>query len=101
MNNLSHKQSCKSKLFFFVYINHYYLIFLAQFKINYHLCTSYQSETKKYNMKLSPALEKRYTGEHFTAPDAQRLAEFIAWGPVVFQVSRLMMKFGILDMLLD
>ena len=52
-------------------------------------------------MKLSPALEKRYTGEHFTAPDAQRLAEFIAWGPVVFQVSRLMMKFGILDMLRD
>jgi hypothetical protein len=36
-----------------------------------------------------------------SAPEAQRLAEFIAWGPVVFQVSRLMMKFGILDMLRD
>lgn len=52
-------------------------------------------------MKLSPALEKRYTSEHSSAQDAQRLAEFIAWGPAVFQVSRLMVKFGILDMLRD
>ena len=36
-----------------------------------------------------------------SAPDAQRLAEFIAWGPVIFQVSRLMLKFGILDLLRD
>lgn len=48
-------------------------------------------------MHLSPALEKKYTREHLSAPDAQRLAEFIAWGPMVFQVSRLMIKFGILD----
>lgn len=34
-----------------------------------------------------------------SARDAQRLAEFIAWGPVVFQASRLMIKFGILEML--
>lgn len=29
------------------------------------------------------------------------MAEFIAWGPVVFQSSRLMLKFGILDLLRD
>ena len=29
------------------------------------------------------------------------MAEFIAWGPVVFQASRLMLKFGILDLLRD
>lgn len=36
-----------------------------------------------------------------SAREAQRMAEFIAWGPVVFQASRLMIKFGILDMLRD
>jgi len=51
-------------------------------------------------MNLSSAL-KCYTEEHLSARDAQRLAEFIAWGPVVFQVGRLMLKFGILDMLRD
>ncbi len=52
-------------------------------------------------MNLFPALEKRYTRETLSAREAQRLAEFIAFGPVVFQVSRLMIKFGILDMLRD
>lgn len=52
-------------------------------------------------MKLTPALEKRYSRDQLSAREAQRLAEFIAWGPVVFQVSRLMVKFGILDMLRD
>lgn len=52
-------------------------------------------------MNLSPALLQRYTQEQLTAREAQRLAEFIAWGPVVFQVSRLMVKFGILDLLRD
>lgn len=50
---------------------------------------------------LSPALKKAYTEERLSAPDAQRMAEFIAWGPVVFQVSRLMLKWGILDILRD
>jgi len=50
---------------------------------------------------LSPALMKAYTEERLSALDAQRKAEFIAWGPVVFQVSRLMLKWGILDMLRD
>ena len=50
-------------------------------------------------MYLSPALEKRYTREQHSAREAQRLAEFIAWGPMIFQVSRLMLKFGILELL--
>ena len=52
-------------------------------------------------MNLFPDLERRYTSERLSAREAQRLAEFIAWGPVVFQVSRLMVKFGILDLLRD
>lgn len=35
------------------------------------------------------------------ASESQRLAEYIAFGPIVFQVSRLMLKFGILEMLRD
>ena len=52
-------------------------------------------------MELFPDLKKRYTEELLSAREAQRLAEFIAWGPVVFQVSRLMVKWGILDLLRD
>lgn len=52
-------------------------------------------------MKLFPALQKAYTEEHQSAREAQRLAEFIAFGPMVFQASRLMVKFGIMDMLRD
>jgi len=52
-------------------------------------------------MNLFPDLKRRYTSEQLTAREAQRQAEFIAWGPIVFQVSRLMLKFGILDMLRD
>ena len=52
-------------------------------------------------MNLSPALKKRYTDEQLSAREAQRLAEFIAWGPIVFQASRLMVKWGILDLLRD
>ena len=52
-------------------------------------------------MKLFPALEKRYSSERQTAIEAQRLAHEIAFGPIVFQVTRLMVKFGILQMLLD
>jgi len=52
-------------------------------------------------MNLSSALNKQYTKEQLSAREAQRLAEFIAWGPVVFQASRLMVKWGILDLLRD
>ena len=52
-------------------------------------------------MNLFPALENKYTKEFLSAQEAQRLAEFIAWGPVVFQVSRIMLKWGILDIIRD
>ena len=52
-------------------------------------------------MDLFPDLKKHYTKEKLSARDAQRQAEFIAWGPVVFQASRLMVKFGIFDLLRD
>lgn len=50
-------------------------------------------------MHLFPSLEKVYTQDRLSARDAQRLAEFIAFGPIVFQVSRLMLKTGILEQL--
>ena len=50
-------------------------------------------------MKLTPALEKVYGKEQKTALEAQRLAQEIAFAPMVFQVSRLMIKFGILEYL--
>jgi hypothetical protein len=52
-------------------------------------------------MKLFPALEKKYSKESMSAMDAQRLAHEISFGPIVFQVSRLMVKFGILQLLVD
>ena len=52
-------------------------------------------------MNLFPSLEKRYTKEQLSAIEAQRLAQEIAFGPVVFQVSRLMIKFGILKQLAE
>ena len=50
-------------------------------------------------MNLFPELEKKYTKEQLSAREAQRLAEFIAFGPVIFQTARIMVKFGILEML--
>ena len=52
-------------------------------------------------MNLFPPIADAYTREHLSAREAQRQAELIAWGPIVFQVSRLMVKFGILDLLRD
>ena len=43
-------------------------------------------------MNLTPDLEKRYTTEQQTALEAQRLAQQIAFAPIAFQVSRLMVK---------
>ena len=50
-------------------------------------------------MKLTPSLERIYTHEKQKAIDAQHKAQEIAFAPVVFQVSRLMLKFGILEYL--
>ncbi|MDR0700062.1 MAG: methyltransferase domain-containing protein [Tannerella sp.] len=52
-------------------------------------------------MKMFPALEKKYTKEQMKVLEAQRYAHEIAFAPVTFQVSRLMVKFGILRLLSD
>lgn len=52
-------------------------------------------------MHLSKALLDKYTSEQLSARDAQRLAEFIAFSPMVFQVSRVMVEKGVLDALRD
>lgn len=50
-------------------------------------------------MNLFPELQKRYTKETLNAREAQRLAEFIAFGPVIFQTARIMLKLGIMEMI--
>lgn len=52
-------------------------------------------------MELFPELERRYTKEPCDLREAQRMANLISFAPVVFQVTRLMRKFGILDLLRD
>lgn len=52
-------------------------------------------------MKLESPQREVYTKERLRAREAQREAEEIAFGPIVFQVSRLMVKWGILQALLD
>ena len=51
-------------------------------------------------MHLSPSLSV-YTKEQLNARTAQRLAEFISFGPIVFQASRLLVETGILEALRD
>ncbi len=50
-------------------------------------------------MKLTQPLADVYCKEQKSALEAQRLAQEIAFAPMVFQVSRLMVKFGILEFL--
>lgn len=50
-------------------------------------------------MRLTKPLSERYCKEQMNAAQAQRHAQEIAFAPVVFQVSRLMVKFGILEYL--
>ena len=50
-------------------------------------------------MTLPSPQKEIYAKERFSATKAQRLAQEIAFGPIVFQVSRLMMKFGIFELL--
>lgn len=50
-------------------------------------------------MNLFPDLKKKYTKETLNAREAQRLAEFIAFGPAIFQTARIMLKLGIMDCL--
>ena len=50
-------------------------------------------------MTLTEQLQKQYTEEQYSAQEAQLLAHLISWGPVVFQVARLLNKYGILQLL--
>ena len=50
-------------------------------------------------MKMTPLVAKQYTQEQLSAQEAQHLAHEIAFAPIVFQVSRLMVKLGILEAL--
>ncbi|SCD21582.1 O-methyltransferase [Proteiniphilum saccharofermentans] len=52
-------------------------------------------------MKLEAPLKQAYESDHLTASEAQRMAHLIAFAPVVFQVARLMHKFGIFSLLRD
>jgi ubiquinone/menaquinone biosynthesis C-methylase UbiE len=52
-------------------------------------------------MNLFPNIEKAYTKDRLPAREAQRLAQFITFGPIVFHASRLMLKLGILEALRD
>ncbi len=52
-------------------------------------------------MKLPSPQKEIYSKERMTALQAQRFAQEIAFGPIVFQVSRLMVKFGIFKLLDD
>ena len=49
---------------------------------------------------MTPALEKAYLNDPLSAREAQRRAEWIAFGPVIFQASRIMVKWGILEWML-
>lgn len=50
-------------------------------------------------MHLFENLKKAFSKEAFNAQQAQELAHLYSWGPVIFQVCRLMIKYGILEML--
>ena len=52
-------------------------------------------------MTLSPGLKSQYSKEQFSAAQAQELAHIYSFGPVVFQVARLLGKYGILQLLGD
>jgi SAM-dependent methyltransferase len=50
-------------------------------------------------MHLFDKLKKAFSRERYTAQQAQEMAHIYSWGPVIFQVCRLMNKYGILEML--
>ena len=52
-------------------------------------------------MYLTETLKKQYTDDRLSAYEAQRLAQIYAFGPMMFQVARLMVKWGVFEMLND
>lgn len=52
-------------------------------------------------MNLNKSLNDNYTKDSLSAYDAQKLAQIIAFGPIVFQTARIMIKWRIFEMLAD
>ena len=50
-------------------------------------------------MHLFDNLRKAFSREPYNAQQAQEMAHLYSWGPVIFQVCRLLIKYGILDLL--
>ena len=50
-------------------------------------------------MHLFDNLKKAFSREPFNAQQAQEMAHLYSWGAVIFQVCRLLIKYGILDLL--
>ena len=50
-------------------------------------------------MNLSSSIEQQLTHERYNARQAQNFAHIISFGPVIFQTARLMIKYGIFEML--
>ena len=50
-------------------------------------------------MHLNETLKQQYSRDRLSAYEAQRLAQIYAFGPMTFQTARLMVKWGIFEML--
>ena len=50
-------------------------------------------------MTLSPTIRQHFTHEQRNACEAQDMAHIISFGPVIFQTARLMIKYGIFELL--
>lgn len=50
-------------------------------------------------MKLQEDIRRAYCEDHISAREAQRMAQFISWGPMTFQTARLMLEHGVLEAL--
>ena len=50
-------------------------------------------------MELSGVLKDSFTEDRLSAREAKMRAGFITWGPAIFQTTRIMLKYGIFEML--
>lgn len=50
-------------------------------------------------MTLSSSIRQQFTHEQLNAREAQKMAHVISFGPVIFQTARVMIKYGIFEML--
>lgn len=50
-------------------------------------------------MTLSSSIRQQFTHEQLNAREAQKMAHVISFGPVIFQTARIMIKYGIFEML--